>query len=536
MASKAFFGSLRNALQLHWPIVLVFACGLAIRLVALQHIAIINPDGILYINQAKAIAGGQWQLLREIQLPYVSLYPLLIAGIQHLVSDWILSGQLISLASSMGMLVVLYRLLRLFFDRIISQLTTLLYAVTPLFVRYSVDVMRDSLFWFFFTFALWLILLHLREGVSRGKACVLLSCGNAAILLASWSRIEGIILFPVTILFLCLWGKRDTLLKLGSFAMPSVCVGVAGAVVMQQSGHNLFALVRLDEVVKKMADSVDAYHLLRQELKTLADGYGFCPMGNYLQNSYHTIWATAFGGVVANAMEAFFPPYVIFHVAGFKEWCRRTLHLPSYRYVTLVLVGSLLLLLVHFVQSWVMTYRFMAILMLPAFGMAALGVQRILASLSALTKIGGGRAVALMAIFLVLVSLGKNLRMIEADKAVYVTIGKTIAKVAGSGSCIAIASKFSTPQAWINFYATVNNGQPCTYQPILSKVNDLNELVAEMQQHGLQFFVWEQRTWEKSSFGSDPLFFEEHLKPIGHWWHRDTGKIMLFRLITEPSS
>ena len=154
IASKAFFGSLRNALHLNWPIVLVFACGLAIRLVALQHVAIINPDGILYINQAKAIAGGQWQLLREIQLPYVSLYPLLIAGIKHLVSDWILSGQLISLASSMGMLVVLYRLLRLFFDRIISQLTTLLYTVTPLFVRYSVDVMRDSLFWFFFTLAL----------------------------------------------------------------------------------------------------------------------------------------------------------------------------------------------------------------------------------------------------------------------------------------------------------------------------------------------------------------------------------------------
>jgi len=513
-----------------WPFICIVAFGFALRLIALQQIAIINPDGILYIYQAKAIASGQWQLLRDFQLPYISLYPLLIAGLQHLVSDWILSGQLISLASGVGMLLVLYRLLRLFFDRIISQLAILLYAVTPLFVRYSVDVMRDSLFWFFFSLALLLILLHLREGLSRRKVCILLCCGNVAVLLASWSRIEGIILVPVTILFLCVWGKRDTLLKLSSFAMPSACVVLSGAVVMQQSGHNLFALVRIDEVGQKIAATVDSYQLLRHDLKTLADGYGFSLMGNYLQSSYHTIWATAVGGVVANAMEAFFYPYMVFHAAGLKEWCRRSARQHEYLYLTLVLFCSLLLLVVHFMQFWVMTYRFIAILILPACGVAALGIQRILLFIARLPRIGEKRAATLLALLIVLISLEKNLQKIEADKMVYVDIGNTVAKLDHSGNCMTIATKSSTPQAWIAFYATVNNAQPCVYRPIIGEVSSLGEIVAIMQLQGTRFFVWEERQWEKSSFGSEPHLFEEQFEPIGSWWHQDTGTMMLFLL------
>ena len=512
------------------PFICIVVFGFVLRLIALQQIAIINPDGILYIYQAKAIASGQWQLLRDFQLPYVSLYPLLIAGLQYLVSDWILSGQLISLASGMGMLLVVYRLLRLFFDRIISQLATLLYTVTPLFVRYSVDVMRDSLFWFFFSLALLLILLHLREGLARSKACVLLCCGNVAVLLASWSRIEGIILVPVTILFLCVWGKRDTLLKLSSFAMPSVCVVLAGVVVMQQSGHNLFALVRIDEVGQKIAATVDSYQVLRHDLKTLADGYGFSLMGNYLQSSYHTIWATAVGGVVANAMEAFFYPYVVFHAVGLNEWCRRSVIQHEYRYVTLVLFCSLLLLVVHFTQFWVMTYRFIAILILPACGVAALGIQRILHFIARLPWIGERRAVTLVAVFLVLVSLAKNLQKIEADKAVYADIGNTVAKLDHSGNCMTIATKSSTPQAWIAFYATVHNAQPCVYRPIIDEVKSLDEMVAVMHLHGTRFFVWEERTWEKSLFGSDPLIFLTRFELVESWRHLNTGKIILFCL------
>ena len=38
----------------------VFALGFLLRLYAFHHTYIINPDGILYIQQARAIADGKW--------------------------------------------------------------------------------------------------------------------------------------------------------------------------------------------------------------------------------------------------------------------------------------------------------------------------------------------------------------------------------------------------------------------------------------------------------------------------------------------
>lgn len=190
----------RKRIQAVWLPLLVLGAGLAVWLVALAQIATINPDGIFYIQQAKAIATGQWHLL-EHSLSSVFLYPFLIAFLQYCIHDWILSGQLVSLCFGMGMLLVVYRVLRLFSVPAVSCLTTLLLALTPVFALYSVDVMRDALSWFFSSLSLWLVLLSTRCATSRIKPSALLIASNCAILLAAWSRTKAIVLLPTTCLF-----------------------------------------------------------------------------------------------------------------------------------------------------------------------------------------------------------------------------------------------------------------------------------------------------------------------------------------------
>lgn len=187
-------------------------------------------------------------------------------------------------------------------------------------------------------------------------------------------------------------------------------------------------------------------------MKTLADGYGFSLMGNYLQSSYHTIWATAVGGVVANAMEAFFYPYVVFHAVGLNEWCRHNVIQHEYRYVTLgtilfiapvggafhpVLGDDLSFIIsLYFqpVESPLSVYNAYFIL-LPEFT-----VDRGKKSCYP----GGGISRSG-------VPCEESAKDQEADKAVYADIGNTIAELDHSRNCIAIATRSSTPQAWITF-------------------------------------------------------------------------------------
>ncbi len=74
---------------------LVILIGIAIRAFAAFQTYVINPDGMLYIQQAKAIYQGDWQLLRSC-VPFVSSYPFLIAAAHWVLPSWIDSARMVS--------------------------------------------------------------------------------------------------------------------------------------------------------------------------------------------------------------------------------------------------------------------------------------------------------------------------------------------------------------------------------------------------------------------------------------------------------
>ena len=516
-------------IQAAWPLLLVLGVGLAVRLVALAQVAIINPDGTLYIQQAKAISDGQWHQVVQ-PLFFVSLYPFLIAFLQFFTHDWILSGQLVSLCFGIGMLVVVFRILRLFFTPAVSCLTTLLVALTPLFVRYSVDVMRDAPCWFFFALSLWLVLLAVRRVASGMAPTALLIVSNCTVLLAAWSRIEAIVLLPATVLFFAVFPKGHRLRCMLLFLLPSACLALVGLAVVYGTGRDVFALVRIDETIRKFTEPLGAYQLLRGELKRLADVYALIPLGNYLQNSYHTIWITALGGIFVNAMEAFFYPYVLIYALGCRKAWNRMRHMPEYQYLALVYVCSFCVLLAHFMQYWIMTYRFIAILIIPSIAMAGLGVQKIVDYFSIMPKMGEKRALALVATLIFMATVAKNTGKIEADKSVYVDIGQKISRLNNSENPIVIASIPFIVDRWIAFYANVDKRYQLEDRFVASEYSSIPDLVSAMRSHGVSLLFWEENLWEKMSYGKNPSEFYKYFQEIGRWSHKDTGKMILFEV------
>ncbi len=121
-------------------IVLIFILGLVIRLFACQHTFIVNPDGVYYIHQARAIYYGEWSSLTSCGLRFLSNYPFFIAGAYAIFHHWVVAAQFVSLFFGSITLIPLYFLCRRFFDRDISALTTLVFALLPVFVARSTDV------------------------------------------------------------------------------------------------------------------------------------------------------------------------------------------------------------------------------------------------------------------------------------------------------------------------------------------------------------------------------------------------------------
>lgn len=512
---------------------IVLCIGLLTRFIALDNLFVINPDGVIYIFQAKAIASGQWNLLNQCQLPYVSLYPFLIALFHLYVSSWTTSAQLVSLCCGMGMLAALYLLLRYFFHHSVSALTTLLFALTPLLVRYSVDAMRDATFWFFFIAAMLTFIMHTRQmAAPRRSICLLLTSG-VLMLLAAWTRIEVLVLLPASCLYIVLAQGDRKPPRLLAVLLPFFLFSIVGVCGLLLSGSNVFGLIRLNEVADKFIQPMISYRELRQALKAMYSGYGFSLMGNFLETSYHTVWLIALGAILSNAMESFFYPYVPLYVLGAAALFDQSKRRSGFLYFLLIIGSSFFLLYAHVIQTWVMTYRFIALLLLPSCLFAGLGIQTTLDWLAARPQLNYRKACIIVAAFILLASLPKNMCSIEEDKAVYPQIGQAAAKLARPFSPVGIAGRGSVAHNWIVFYANAECDKPLCYHDSTVDPTAVADLERLMHAQKMQFFLWEEFAWQKSSFGHSSVEFQDRFEEMGRWRHEDTGTLILFRLKDE---
>jgi len=71
---------------------LTILLGAAVRVFASLHTYIINPDGIYYIHQAKAIYFAEWDALTSCHINFVSIYPFLISAGYVLFLEWIMAA------------------------------------------------------------------------------------------------------------------------------------------------------------------------------------------------------------------------------------------------------------------------------------------------------------------------------------------------------------------------------------------------------------------------------------------------------------
>jgi 4-amino-4-deoxy-L-arabinose transferase-like glycosyltransferase len=128
---------------------LILLLGLLARLYAFSHTYVINPDGVYYLYQAKALLYKMPDKASSCGFPFISLYPVLIMLFYKIFGDWIVAAKSVSLFFGLLTVIPFYFLMKRFFTITVASITTLIFSLNPVLVERSPDLIKGPIFWFF---------------------------------------------------------------------------------------------------------------------------------------------------------------------------------------------------------------------------------------------------------------------------------------------------------------------------------------------------------------------------------------------------
>ena len=214
--------------------------------------AVINTDGVYYISAAKQFAAGHvGEGLAIYPMPF---YPFVIALAHLFIPDWVVAARLISYICVVSMLIPLYMLTRDLFDRQAAFWASLVFALLPESLRFTLSVMRDP---FFFLLFIWAV--YFAQAVIRSKRVPHLLAAALCCLFSTFFRLEGIIVFPVylsvlvILAFVRLEERKDFLRLLAIWFAFFVVLFIPAALV---AWHQGLVLNRYGEYVNHLQNTL----------------------------------------------------------------------------------------------------------------------------------------------------------------------------------------------------------------------------------------------------------------------------------------
>jgi len=512
-----------------WLLILILLIALTFRVGRAVLTSIINPDAALYIYQAKAIYYGLWPSVNTCSLPYLTVLPLLTAGFYPLFQDWVISARAVSIMFGTLTLVPLYLLARFFFSSLVSGLITLTFAVMPVFVSTSVDVVRDPASWLFSMSGFYFF----TKGILRNRPH-LFAWGSMFFLLATWTRIEAVLYFAVSVFYLFVRGGEQKSRKLQWFLSPVITAVIVYIFIQWVVlGKEVYGY-RFLEIPSRIMVAWDTYQTLRVELLSLIQLQYDGPWLEFLKYTRTLIWFVGVGVLLKYVAEAFFYPVFFILVLGIA--CkRRTVDKGPVLYYGLLAVGAVILLYANIFSYWVMTHRFVALLILPCFIFVGFGIERIIDVLTHRYQVRAITAMLLLVVFVMGFAAPNNLRPHERDKVVFKEIGRTIANEEGCSQGIDILT-LGTSYRWVSLYANLDAQGVCCpdkyflFDPFPEIVGrNYGEFLENVRSRGVQYVLWEERNWPSKEYNLPVDYDPRDFRIVGQWHHKDTGRLVLFK-------
>jgi asparagine N-glycosylation enzyme membrane subunit Stt3 len=135
--------------------------GFLTRMVFFSQIYLISNDAFQYVPMAKLFAWGEYrEVLYQHQLP---LYPYLIAVFSKITGNFEISGQIISIITSILAVIPLFLLGKSIFGETAAFWSGIFYFLNPEMLQRSVDVLKETLLIFLLFSAVFFFYLFLKQ-------------------------------------------------------------------------------------------------------------------------------------------------------------------------------------------------------------------------------------------------------------------------------------------------------------------------------------------------------------------------------------
>lgn len=523
MLMKLFLKMNKDYYDEYRQIFLVFLFGFVIRFYAFNYTSIINPDGILYIHQARAIYYGKFDSIFSCGLSYLSNYSIFITSAYYFINDWLISAKSVSLFFGSTLLIFIYLLFRQFFDKDVSLLGTLIYALIPNHVDKSADVMRDPIFWFFLAGGLYFYILQFNK---KNRHFLLFS--GVFFLLATWTRVEGV-LFIFMACFFIVVVQKEKILRFIIFLSPFIFLTLLALLNILPFHIPFNRFYRVRYILHELSAPINGYINIQTFMGDLIIKQSDYILRSFLSEIKTCVWLIALGTLINRILEAFFYPYFILVLIGLRGIFKRIKYDLRILFLSLTASIALLILYSHTLAVWTLHNRFIAIVIFPCFIFFGFGIEMLVRFLRTKLNFKKSSAITLVCFLIMIAGLPKDLKIRESDKRVFTQIGAYLSKKEGNEDVIKIAGVSSPVTEWISFYANINyKGAFCPLTS-LPLAKNWEQLYRKLDKMGIDYLLMEENNWPKGNFDLMNNYFIKHFDKLGSWYHRDTGRIFLFK-------
>ncbi len=155
-----------------WRLAVAAAVALVVRAYLIAVLPVISRDGVVFIRYAQGLqVDAACEMRQQKQHP---LYPLAIAATHKAVSPlglagldprtrWVVAGQTVTVVSGLALILAVYALTTVLFDKSVGVVAAACAALVPEFCAYGVDVLSDSLHLALYVFGLTLAVSGVRR-------------------------------------------------------------------------------------------------------------------------------------------------------------------------------------------------------------------------------------------------------------------------------------------------------------------------------------------------------------------------------------
>jgi len=498
----------------------IFLFGLFCRIYSHLLDSVLNPDGIWYIQQAKALYLRKFQLITACY-PYLSPYPIFIFLLYLLTHNWILSGVMVSLVFSMLSFIPLYFLLKTFFDNKTTFLTLFIFACIPSFITYSHKVIRDPVFWFFSLSGFYFFTMYL----NNKNWYYLLSC-FICFIIGAWTRVEGCIYLLISFIFLLKNIKYDKkfLITVGiAFCIFSTLIYVLSLYL----DISILKILPYEKVDARINYTIQNYKELREVLKNFED-IDKCKNFRFFSSiAKDLLWWIALGGILIKIIRTMYLPFFIIFCIGIYS-IRNKIKNEIISFYFFNLIGAFLVLYVQTLYTWVIATRYMAIFILPSFIFIAYGVKSIIRffDMKAKEKL---RYLTITLLLLVLISTFPKIFLSyrNQDNKIYREIGQYIAKREQYKKLVKIGGSVKRLPL-IFFYANLNYPSVTCFsiKCLLYEKKLKPEFILK---RNVDYYVWDEKSSNRISL--DLIKNCIKFKELKRWKSKKRGTLILFKVI-----